>query len=52
MDEDNIKISKIQNLVNEHNFLKFFFTSAKTGQGVVEAFNAIIEQLYLKFKTL
>jgi len=52
VDENSINKSKIQKLVNEHNFLKFFFTSAKTGHGVVDAFNAIIEQLYLKFKTL
>ncbi|MFX1378883.1 MAG: Rab family GTPase [Promethearchaeota archaeon] len=51
VDEKCINTSKIQRLVDDHNFLKFFFTSAKTGQGVVEAFNAIIEQLYLKFKT-
>jgi Ras-related protein Rab-23 len=52
VDEKSINTSKIQNLVEEHNFLKYFFTSAKTGQGVVEAFNTIIEQLYLRFKTL
>jgi len=51
VDENNLNTTKIQKLVNERNFLKFFFTSAKTGQGVVEAFNAIIEQLYFKFKT-
>jgi len=51
VDENSLNISKIQKLVNDNNFLKFYFTSAKTGQGVVEAFNAIIEQLYLKFKT-
>ncbi len=52
VDENSINISKIRKVVNEHNFLNFFFTSAKTGQGVVEAFNTIIEQLYSKFKTL
>ena len=50
VDENSIDIAKIQNLTKENNFLKFFFTSAKTAQGVVEAFNAIIEHLYLKFK--
>ena len=50
VDENDIDISKIQNLTQDNNFLKFFFTSAKTAQGVVEAFNAIIEHLYLKFK--
>ncbi len=52
VDEESINTSKIQKLVDEHNFLKSFFTSAKTGLGVVEAFNSIIEQLYLRFKTL
>ncbi|MFX1571469.1 MAG: Rab family GTPase [Promethearchaeota archaeon] len=52
VDENNLNITKIQNLVDQLNFLKFFFTSAKTGQRVVEAFNAIIEQLYFKFKSL
>jgi small GTP-binding protein len=50
VDENSIDISKIQNLTQDNNFLKFFFTSAKTAQGVVEAFNAIIDHLYLKFK--
>ena len=52
VNKNNLNTTKIQKLANEHNFLKFFFTSAKTGQGVVDAFNAIIEQLYFKFKSL
>ncbi|MFW9878278.1 MAG: hypothetical protein ACFFG0_34790, partial [Candidatus Thorarchaeota archaeon] len=52
VNEDNINISEIQKLVNEHNLLKFFLTSAKTNQGVVKAFNTIIEHLYLKFKIM
>ena len=52
VDENRIVKTEIKNLVNEHNFLKYSFTSAKTGQGVVEAFNVIIEHLYLKFKNL
>ena len=51
VDEKNLNTIKIQKLVNERNFLKYFITSAKTGQGVIEAFNAIIEHLYFKFKT-
>ena len=50
VDENSLITTKVQKLVNEHKFLNFFFTSAKTGQGVIEAFNAIIERLYLKFK--
>jgi GTPase SAR1 family protein len=52
VDERNVDKSKIQELANDYKFLNFFFTSAKTGQGVVNAFNAIIEHLYLKFKTM
>ena len=50
VDEPSVNKSKIQKLVNEYHFLNFFLTSAKTGQGVVDAFQAIIEHLYLKFK--
>jgi len=51
VDEKDIDKTKIQKVVSERNFLKYFMTSAKTGQGVIEAFNAIIEHLYFKFKT-
>ena len=44
--------SKIKKLVDEHNFLGFYKTSAKTGEGVIEAFNVLIEKLYHKFKPL
>ncbi len=50
VDENSLTKTEIQKLTKEYNFLNFFFTSAKTGQGVVEAFNTIIERLYLKFK--
>ncbi|UCC18349.1 MAG: GTP-binding protein [Promethearchaeota archaeon] len=52
VDEENLDATKIQKLVDDNNFLKYFITSAKTGQGVIEAFNAIIEHLYLRFKIL
>jgi len=52
VDESSLDSAETQKLVNERNFLNFFLTSAKTGQGVIEAFNTIIEQLYLKFKTI
>jgi len=44
--------SKIQKLVDKHNFLGFYKTSAKTGSGVVEAFNAIIDKLFHKYMAL
>ena len=52
VDKINFNTTKIQRFVNECNFLKYFNTSAKTGQGVIEAFNTIIEHLYFKFKSL
>ena len=44
--------TEIQELVDKHGFLGFYKTSAKTGDGVIEAFNAIIKKLYHKFKAL
>ena len=41
---------KIQALVKERGFLGFYQTSAKTGSGVYEAFQAIIRDLYSKYK--
>ena len=41
---------KIQALVKEREFLGFYQTSAKTGSGVYEAFQAIIRELYSKYK--
>ncbi|MFX1427147.1 MAG: Rab family GTPase [Promethearchaeota archaeon] len=49
--EDNkIDNMKIQKAVEEFNFLEFYITSAKTGQGVIEAFNSIIKVLYSTYK--
>lgn len=50
VDENDLDVIKIQKVANEHSFLNYFITSAKTGQGVIEAFNVIIEHLYFKFK--
>ncbi|MFX0024129.1 MAG: Rab family GTPase [Candidatus Hermodarchaeota archaeon] len=46
VNEDNINKIEIQNLVKELDFFDYYITSAKTGRGVIEAFNAIIEKLY------
>jgi len=46
----NIDISRIEELVKNYNFLNYYITSAMTGEGVIEAFNVIIEKLYLKYK--
>ncbi|MFX1326576.1 MAG: Rab family GTPase [Promethearchaeota archaeon] len=52
VDEHNLDSSYIQKVINERDFLGYYITSAKTGQGVIEAFNSIIEKLYNKFKAL
>ena len=46
IDESNVNRSKIQIIVDKHNFLGYYLTSAKTGYGVIDAFNIIIEELY------
>ncbi len=46
----NIGISRIEELVKNYNFLNYYITSAMTGEGVIKAFNVIIEKLYLKYK--
>ncbi|MFW9818839.1 MAG: Rab family GTPase [Candidatus Thorarchaeota archaeon] len=46
VDQDNLPETKVQELVKENQFLGYYITSAKTGQGVIEAFNAIIDKLY------
>jgi len=51
IEEANLIKTNIQEIIREQNFLGYFLTSAKTGQGVHEAFNTIIEKLYNKNKT-
>jgi len=52
VDEQNLNKAKIQGVMKERNFLDYYLTSAKTGQGVHEAFNAIINELYSKYKAM
>ena len=52
IDEHTLNISEIEAFVKEQNFLGYYLTSAKTGKGVVKAFNAIIEHLHDKYKDL
>ena len=44
IEEQSLDKTKIQNLVKEHNFLGYYITSAKTGQGLDEAFNDLIKE--------
>lgn len=48
IDENKIDNDKIKNLVEDRQFLNYCITSAKTGKGVIEAFNEIIDILYKK----
>ncbi|MFX1320206.1 MAG: Rab family GTPase [Promethearchaeota archaeon] len=50
IDENSIDHSEIQEIVDKQNFIGYYITSAKTGQGVINAFNAIIDLLYNKYK--
>ncbi|MHA2430497.1 MAG: GTP-binding protein [Promethearchaeota archaeon] len=52
IEESDLDTSKIQIIIKKLNIFKFYITSAKTGQGVNEAFNFIIEELYKKSKAL
>lgn len=50
VEEDNLDDVKIQEIIKDRNFLGYYKTSAKTGSGVYEAFQAIIKNLYDKYK--
>ncbi len=50
VDENKLDNSKIQDMIITQNFLNYYITSAKTGQGVIEAFNTIIDNIYYKIK--
>jgi len=50
VDDSSIDIGKVEEVVNKRDFLGFYKTSAKTGTGVYEAFQAIIKNLYEKYK--
>ncbi len=50
IDEKDLDDSKIQKIVEERDFLGYYKTSAKTGNGVFQAFQAIIKNLYQKYK--
>ncbi len=45
INEQSLDKTRIQNLVKEHNFLGYYITSAKTGQGLDDAFNALSKEI-------
>lgn len=47
---EEVSDKKVQKFVEERNFLGYYKTSAKTGVGVYEGFQAIIKDLYEKYK--
>ena len=52
IDENDLDTSVIEEIVKKNDFLGYYITSAKTGKGVIDAFNAVIDNLYFKFKGL
>ncbi len=51
VEEDDINLLDIKSIAEKYKFSSFSLTSAKTGQGVNEAFNLIIQKLYNKYST-
>jgi len=47
---NNLDHNQAEKIVTKRNFLGYFKTSAKTGTGVYEAFQAIIKELYHAYK--
>jgi len=52
IDENNIDNSNVQEFVNEKKLLGYYLTSVKTGQGVNEAFKAIIDAMYYEYSSM
>ncbi len=52
INEKQLDTSAVEKIVKENNYLGYFITSAKTGHGVIDAFDAIIDVLYVKYKDM
>jgi small GTP-binding protein len=46
----NLNEDKVKKVMKDRKFLGYYKTSAKTGTGVYEAFQAIIKELYYRYK--
>jgi small GTP-binding protein len=51
-DKDTLEKPKIVKLEKKREFIGHYYTSALTGEGVIEAFDTIINELYSKFKKI
>jgi small GTP-binding protein len=51
IEEENISHVSLKEMAEKKNFLGYYITSAKTGKGVIEAFNALIDILYKKYRS-
>ena len=51
VDTNKIDHAKIQTIVDRENFIGYYVTSAKTGDGVLTSFNTLIGHLYKKYST-
>lgn len=52
INENDLSHTEIAELVEKNHFLGYYITSAKTGQGVIEAFNSIIDELYNMYREI
>ena len=51
VEEEDLDKLKIQRIIENLNIKYYYLTSAKTGRGVIEAFNSLIEELYHESNT-
>ncbi|MFX1337604.1 MAG: Rab family GTPase [Promethearchaeota archaeon] len=52
VDTKKLKEKKVLKLMKKRGFIGYYKTSAKTGDGVINAFQALIKELYNKYKGL
>jgi hypothetical protein len=52
VNKDILDNAKILKFIKKKNLLGHYLTSAKTGESVYEAFQAIIKELYYKYKAM
>ena len=52
VEEKYLDKTKMKSAVDENDLDSYYITSAKTGQGVIEAFDILIDKLYQKFKSI